>query len=109
MRSAKTVFVAIVAVVSALATFVPANAAVTPPWDPFFADPVAIGNVGALAPASNRTYGVAAGDYDEDGDVDLIVGRADGRVARVSNNGNGTFAAPVLFTWKQASLNTWSF
>jgi hypothetical protein len=89
-----------------------AQAAVTPPWDPFFADPTTAADVAAVAPvstSSNRAYGLAAGDYDEDGDKDLIVGRADGRIVRLSNTGNGTFAPPALFTWKQTTFNAWSF
>lgn len=80
-------------------------AAVTPPWDPFFA---AAATVADFGPAT-RPFGVAAGDYDEDGNVDLIIGRTTGNVAFVKGNGNGTFQAPVAFAWKQAFFNAWAF
>lgn len=46
--------------------------------------------------------GVFAADYDGDGDVDMALTSSDypnpGRVAILSNNGNGTFAAPTFYS-----------
>ena len=75
------------------------------PWDPFFAAPTTVANLGA----STRPFGVAAGDYDGDSKVDLVVGRTTGNVHFVKGNGDGTFAAPVQFAWKQAYYNAWAF
>ncbi|MEO8349817.1 MAG: VCBS repeat-containing protein, partial [Acidobacteriota bacterium] len=82
-----------------------AGAVVTPPWDPFFAAQATVGDFGA----TTRPCAIAAGDFDADGKVDAVVGRTTGNVAFVKGNGNGTFAAPVVFTWKQAFFNAWAF
>jgi hypothetical protein len=84
-------------VVSAAATAVP--------WDPFFANQTTIADFGA----TNRPFGVAAGDYDGDNNVDLVIGRTTGNVAFVKGNGDGTFVAPTVFSWKQAFFNAWAF
>src|SRR5688572_29071110 len=84
--------------VAVLGSVPAAFAAVTPPWDPFFASAATVADFGA----TTRPFGIAAGDYDEDGKVDLIVGRTTGNVAFVKGNGDGTFATPVAFPWKQA-------
>jgi hypothetical protein len=83
----------------------PVEASVTPPWDPFFAMPSTIADFGA----GNRPFGIAAGDFDGDGKVDLVVGRTTGNVAFVKGSGDGTFAPPVVFIWKQAFFNAWAF
>ena len=93
------------------ATPVALGAAPAAPWDPFFASPAVVADIAALAPvstSSNRDFGVAAGDFDSDGKVDLVVGRADGRVAFLKGNGDGTFAAPSLYGWKLETTNAWA-
>lgn len=83
----------------------PVTAAVTPPWDPFFANPVNDANLGA----STRQFGIAAGDFDKDHDIDLVVGRTTGNKAFIAGNGDGSFQAPVTYGWKQAYYNAWAF
>jgi VCBS repeat protein/FG-GAP repeat protein/thrombospondin type 3 repeat protein len=86
--------------------------AVTPPWDPFFAAPVTVADISTVAPlgtSANRDFGIAAGDFDGDGKADIVVGRTDGRVHFLHGNGNGTFAAPVQFLWKQTTFNAWAY
>src|SRR5687768_17865432 len=51
--------------------------------------PQTVANLSSVV-ATPRPYGVAAGDYDKDGDVDFIVGRITGNVHLVRSNGNGT-------------------
>jgi hypothetical protein len=82
-----------------------AGAAVTPPWDPFFAPQTTAADFGA----TTRPFGVAAGDFDGDGKDDLVVGRTTGNVAFVKGNGDGTYAAPSVYAWKQAFFNAWAF
>jgi VCBS repeat protein/thrombospondin type 3 repeat protein/FG-GAP repeat protein len=89
----------------ALAVAAPAGASPTPPWDPFFASQQTAADFGA----TNRPFGVAAGDFDKDGKLDLVVGRTTGNVAYVKGAGDGSFAAPSVFAWKQAFFNAWSF
>lgn len=97
--------VAIAAGMSILALPSASGAAVTPPWDPFFAAPTTIANFGA----AGRPFGIAAGDYDGDQNTDLVVGRTTGNVAFVKGNGDGTFQSPSQFAWKQAFFNAWAF
>lgn len=82
-----------------------AASAATPPWDPFFASQATVADFGA----ATRPFGLAAGDFDSDGKMDLVVGRTTGNVAFVKGNGDGTFQAPLVFAWKQAFFNAWSF
>ena len=46
----------------------PATAAVTVPWDPFFANPVNAADLGA----NTRPFGIAAGDFDSDGKIQYV-------------------------------------
>lgn len=73
--------------------------------DPFFATPSPIANLGA----ATRPFGIASDDFDDDGVPDLVVGRTTGNIHFVKGNGDGTFAAPVQFAWKQAYFNAWAF
>ena len=73
--------------------------------DPVFASQATVADFGA----ATRPFGVAAGDYDEDGSDDLLVGRTTGNVAFVKGNGDGTFQSPTVFAWKQAFFNGWAF
>ncbi len=91
-------------VVASLATAVTATA-VPGPYDPYFAQPTTIADFGA----TSRPFGLAAGDFDEDGAPDLVVGRTTGNVAFVAGTGDGTFDAPTVFAWKQAFFNAWAF
>jgi VCBS repeat protein len=100
------------AVVVAVLLLVPAASGVTAPYDPFFAPAATIADVASISPvssASNRVFGIAAGDYDEDGRPDVIAGRTDGRVHFVKGNGDGTFAVPSQYAWKQTTFNAWAF
>lgn len=73
-------------------------------WDPFFASPLTIADFGA----ATRPFGVAAGEFDGDGRMDLVIGRVTGNITFMKGNGDGTFAAPQVFAWKQAFFNAWS-
>lgn len=103
--AARSLFLVVAVAAAAALPAAPASAVVTPPWDPFFAGPATVADFGA----TTRPFGIAAGDYDEDGHVDLVVGRTTGNVHFVKGNGDGTFQAPVQFAWKQAFFNGWAF
>jgi hypothetical protein len=106
MESMSRSFLAAVAALFALALSAPvAGAAVTPPWDPFFGGQTNVADFGA----TTRPFGVAAGDFDADGKSDLVVGRTTGNIAFVKGHGDGTYAAPSVFAWKQAFFNAWAF
>lgn len=99
------------ALVSVLAGLLPVTSAAAA-YDPFFAAPEMIANLSTIAPTgttANRAYGVAAGDFDNDGKADVFAGRTDGRVYFMKGNGNGTFAAPTGFAWKLETFNAWAF
>jgi hypothetical protein len=104
-RTVRTLLAILAVAVAAALPAAPASAVVTPPWDPFFAGPATVADFGA----ATRPFGIAAGDYDEDGHVDLVVGRTTGNVAFVKGNGDGTFQAPTVFAWKLEFFNAWAF
>src|SRR3990172_13163338 len=58
------------------------RAVITPPWDPFFASQTAIAQIPptVLLNPAPRPFGVAVGDFDEDGYTDAVIGRVDGRI-----------------------------
>ena len=58
-------------------TFWAAMALAAVAWDPYFASSSTVANLGA----STRPFGIAAGDYDGDDNVDLVIGRTTGNVA----------------------------
>ena len=81
-----------------------AESTLTLPYDPFFTTPTVVADLGA----NFRPFGIAAGDFDGDADLDLVVGRTTGNIVLLRGNGNGTFAAPSAFAWKQAYYNAWA-
>lgn len=98
------------AVIAAVAMLVPPGlvtmaSAAEDPYDPYFAAPSTAADFGG----ATRPFGVAAGDYDGDGAPDMVVGRTTGNVHFLKGNGDGTFAAPTVFGWKQAFFNAWAF
>ncbi len=112
MRSPLKVAARLLAAAAVLLVNLAVLAAVSPPWDPFFATQVTVADVSVIAPvstSSNRDFGIAAGDFDADGNADIVVGRTDGRVHFLKGNGDGTFAVPVQFAWKLETFNAWSF
>ena len=72
------------AIAVALPGGAPATASTT--WDPFFATQTTAADLGA-----SKAYGVAAGDYNGDGNTDVVVGRS------TTNTTGLTFASPVTF------------
>ena len=62
--------------------WVPAHAAVTPPWDPVFATGTA-----ADFGLTTRPFGVAAGDFDGDDVVDLVIGLVSGQTSFAAGGG----------------------
>ena len=107
MSRSLLVAVAAVAAFSTLALTTPvAGAAVTPPWDPFFAGQATVADFGA----TTRPFGVAAGDFDDDGNADLVVGRDDGQHRLPEGQRRRHLrSAPIVFAWKQAFFNAWAF
>lgn len=105
MRSVRSVLALLPTTFLVAAVLAVPAAAAPGPYDPFFAAPATVADLGA----TTRPFGVAAGDYDEDGDVDLVIGRTTGNVALARGNGDGTFAVPATFAWKQTTFNAWSF
>ncbi len=98
-------FVSLTVIIGLLFGLVPpATAAVAPPWDPFVASPVTVSDLGA----ATRPFGVAAGDFDNDGKVDLVIGQVSGKLYYAKGNGDGTFAPPAAYAWKQAYYNAWA-
>lgn len=91
--------------VALVAALIPQVAAAADAYDPFFAAQTTVADLGA----TTRPFGVAAGDYTGDGVPDMVVGRTTGNVHFLRGNGDGTFASPVVFGWKQAFFNAWAF
>jgi len=100
-------FTLIVLIVLLIAATVPpvVNATLNPPWDPYFASPTLIADFGS----ATRPFGIAAGDFNEDGFLDVVAGRTTGNIHFIAGSGVGSFAAPTQFTWKQAYYNAWAF
>lgn len=94
----------LIAVISLLFGMFSPVAAVVAPWDPFFAAPNTAANFTSLG-ANPRPFGIATGDFDKDGNVDLVIGLALGLVYFVKGNGDGTFGTPAKFAWRQAAWN----
>ena len=93
---------------AALAAFLACMVATTaqaPAADPVFASQSTITDFGA----AGRAFGVASGDFDEDGNDDLVVGQTLGNVHWIKGNGDGTFAGRTAFSWKQTTFNAWAF
>ncbi len=76
--------------------------------DPFFATPLQVADF-TPSGTNTRPFGIAAGDFDGDGIIDLVVGRVSGNVSFLKGHGDGTFDAPVTFAWKQTTFNAWAF
>src|SRR4029434_6035577 len=78
--------------------------ATSPAWayDPYFSTPSTAANFGS----ATRTFGIATGDFDEDGSVDLVVGRVAGNVAFLHGNGNGTFHEAVKLAWQVSLIHS---
>ena len=57
-------------------------------WDSNFATPTTVATFGT----TDRPWGIAAGDFDGDGHVDLVIGRTTGHIFFARGNGDGTFA-----------------
>lgn len=58
----------LVAALFAVLLVIPAATAVTVPYDPFFASQATIADFGV----ATRPFGIAAGDFDEDGKLDVV-------------------------------------
>lgn len=101
----KKFFRIILTIVISLGLLTPVAAQVTPPWDPFFASPTLVANLGS----AYRPFGITVGDYYEDGYVDIVAGRTTGNIHFIKGNGDGTFQAAIQFGWKQAYYNAWAF
>jgi FG-GAP repeat len=91
-------------VVLSLAVAPAAQAAVAPPWDTFFASQATVADFGA----NQRAFGVAAGDFDSDGKLDLVSGRVLGHLLLQGQRRRGPFQAPSQYPWKQTTFNAWS-
>ncbi|HBG59943.1 MAG TPA: FG-GAP-like repeat-containing protein [Anaerolineaceae bacterium] len=100
-------FSLVVIIVLLIAATVPpvVNATITPPWDPYFASPSLIADFGS----PTRPFGIAAGDFNEDGFLDVVAGRTTGNIHFIAGSGLGSFASPTQFAWKQAYYNAWAF
>jgi hypothetical protein len=55
-----------------------------------------------------RAFGIAVGDFDEDGNTDVVASIVNGNVAFVKGNGDGTFQPKVVYPWKQTFFNGWA-
>jgi hypothetical protein len=75
--------------------------------DPEFAAPTTVTDFSDFG-SNRRAFGVAVGDFDEDGNHDVVASIVNGNVAFVRGNGDGTFQPKVVFPWKQTFFNGWA-
>ena len=99
----KSVFVAHCATVAIVCLLAGGAWAATPEFEP----PTIVTDFSDFG-SDRRAFGVAVGDFDEDGMQDVVASIVNGNVAFVKGNGDGTFQPKVVFEWKQTFFNGWA-